>query len=107
MDPSEKSLKARLAAHVSWSRTPDRRARTEAARRASHHTRFLDQARRENPAANDEQIQQIAASLRSAYFTALAIEGVRARRAKSKQRAEAKQKRIEAELRAAGRRPAA
>lgn len=81
---------------MSWANTSNRSARTAAARRASHHTRFVDMAREKHPAATEQQIAQIAESLRSAHYTALALKSAAARRAKSeatkaKKRAEAQQ----------------
>ncbi|MFB7594341.1 hypothetical protein [Streptomyces sp. NPDC056160] len=67
---------------MSWANTTDRSARTAAARRASHHTRFLDQARELHPDASEQQIEQIAESLRKAHYTALALKSAAARRAK-------------------------
>lgn len=80
MNPSERSLKMRLAAHKSWANTRDRSKRTEAARQASHHTRFLDQARRDNPDATEQQLQDIADSLKKAFYTELALKSAQARR---------------------------
>ncbi|MGA5489610.1 hypothetical protein ACPCK1_17860 [Streptomyces pseudogriseolus] len=81
---------------MSWAKTPDRSARTAAARKASHHTRFLDKAREMHPEATETQIEQIAESLRKAHYSALALKSAAARRAKSeatkaKKRAEAEQ----------------
>ena len=105
MNPSERSQQLRLAAHMSWANTTDRSARTAAARKASHHTRFLDMAREKHPDATEQQIEQIAESLRKAHYTALALKSAAARRAKS---AAAKaQKRAEAEEQLAQSRPAA
>ena len=67
---------------MSWANTTDRSARTAAARRASHHTRFLDMAREKHPGATEQQIEQIAESLRKAHYTALALKSAAARRAK-------------------------
>lgn len=78
--PEEKSQRMRLAAHKSWARTRDRSARTEAARTASHRTRFVEKARRENPDATEQQIEQIAESLRRAFYTELGLRSAQARR---------------------------
>jgi hypothetical protein len=51
---------------MSWANTTDRSGRTAAARRASHHTRFLDMARKQHPEATEQQITEIAASLKKA-----------------------------------------
>jgi hypothetical protein len=81
---------------MSWANTPDRSARTAAARRASHHTRFLDQAREMHPDASEKQIAEVAESLRKAHYSALALKSAAARRAKrdatqAKKRAAAQQ----------------
>lgn len=98
MNTSERSMQMRLAAHKSWSNTPDRKSRTEAARKASHHTRFLTAARNLHPDATDEQIVQVAESLRSAHYTELAFKSAQARRIKSAAKKAAKRKAIDAEL---------
>lgn len=98
MNTSERSMQMRLAAHKSWSNTPDRASRTEAARRASHHTRFLDKARELHPGASEEQIQTVAESLRKAHYTALALKSAQARRIKSKAAKDAQRKKQAAEL---------
>lgn len=90
MIPSERSLRMRLAAHKSWAKTPDRSARTEAARRASHHTRFLEQARRENPDATEQQLEALADSLKKAFYTDLALRSAEARRIRAGLRPSAK-----------------
>ncbi|MET9479899.1 hypothetical protein [Streptomyces sp. NPDC006638] len=84
MDPTERSMKMRLAAHKSWGNTPDRGSRTEAARKASHHTRFLTMAHERHPDATDEQISKVAESLKSAHYTELALLSAQARRRRSK-----------------------
>lgn len=101
MDTSERSMQLRIAAHTSWANTPDRSARTAAARRASHHTRFLDQARELHPDATEAEIEKVAESLRKAHYQALALKSVQARRIKSEQRKNAKRARIADELKSA------
>ncbi|MFC8658056.1 hypothetical protein ACFUCT_23090 [Streptomyces parvus] len=98
MNTSEQSMRMRLAAHKSWSTTTDRSARTEAARKASHHTRFLTKARELHPQATDEQIEAAAASLRKAHYTELALKSARSRRIKSEQAKKAKQSRQQDEI---------
>ena len=98
MTTSERSMQMRLAAHKSWSNTPDRASRTAAARRASHHTRFVDKARELHPDASDEQIAQVAESLRSAHYTELALKSAQARRIKGEAAKEAERKKRAAEL---------
>lgn len=83
MNTSERSMQLRYAAHMSWAKTTDRSSRTAAARKASHHTRFIAAAREQHPEATDEQITQIAESLRKAHYTDLAYRSAAARRVKS------------------------
>ncbi|MFJ8755632.1 hypothetical protein [Streptomyces cyaneofuscatus] len=78
--PTELSMRMRLASHKSWAATPDRSARTANARKASHHTRFLVKARELHPDATEEQLAEVAKSLRSAHYTELALRSAKARR---------------------------
>lgn len=87
--PTELSMRMRLASHKSWASTTDRPARTAAARKASHHTRFLDKARELHPDATDEQIAAVAESLRKAHYTELAMRSAKARRLKAATRGNA------------------
>jgi len=98
MNASERSMKLKLAAHKTWAKTPDRASRTAKARRASHHTRFLDQARRENPGLSEQQIANIADSLKKAFYTELALKSAQARRIKGQIAKDAKRKQIEREM---------
>ncbi|MEU5974362.1 hypothetical protein [Streptomyces sp. NPDC047315] len=98
MNTSERSMRMRYAAHVSWANTPDRASRTAAARRASHHTRFIEQARARHPEATDEQIEKVAASLRSAHYTELALKSAAARRIKREARENEKARTRAAEI---------
>lgn len=78
LSPSERRLRAQIAAHESWARTPDRAARTAAARQAA-----LDRFEREvdpNGELVPEERARRAAHARKAYFTRLAFKSVRARR---------------------------
>ncbi|QWA26211.1 hypothetical protein KJK32_16590 [Streptomyces sp. JCM17656] len=93
----------RFAAHMSWANTTDRSGRTAAARKASHHTRFIDMAREKHPDATEAEIEQIAASLKKAHYTALALKSAASRR-KSREAAQAK-RRAEAEQQLAQYRP--
>jgi hypothetical protein len=86
MNTDERSLRMRIAAHKSWAVTTDRPGRTAAARKASHWTRFLDMARKANPEATEQQIEQIAESMRKAHFTELAARSAAARRIKAEMR---------------------
>lgn len=98
MNTSERSMQLRLAAHISWAKTTDRSSRTAAARRASHHTRFLVQARKENPGATEAELAGIAASLKKAHYQALALKSAQARRIKREMAQQDKARRIEREL---------
>ncbi|MEU3836458.1 hypothetical protein [Streptomyces microflavus] len=93
MNASEQSMRMRLAAHKSWSTTTDRSARTEAARKASHHTRFLTKAREMHPQATQEQVEAVASSLRKAHYTELALKSAQSRRLKSEEAKKAKRSR--------------
>lgn len=98
MDTSERSMQLRLAAHKSWAVTPDRASRTAAARRASHHTRFIAKARELNPDATEAQITQIAASLKKAHYQELALRSAQARRIKGQAAKDAQRKKQADEL---------
>lgn len=97
MDPNERSMQMRLASHQSWANTPDRAARTANARKARQE-RFITQAREMHPGATDEQIAQVADSLRSAHYTALALRSAKARRLKRDAAKESQRQQIEAAI---------
>lgn len=80
MDPTERSLRASLAAHTSWANTLDPASRTAKARAAAN-GRFEKQARELHPDATEEQIARAAQHLRSAHFSRLALQAAVARRA--------------------------
>jgi hypothetical protein len=101
VDTSERTMQLRLAAHISWAKTTDRSSRTAAARRASHHTRFLDMAREQNPGATETELAGIAASLKKAHYQALALKSAQARRIKRELAQKDKARRIARELAAA------
>jgi hypothetical protein len=101
VDTSERTMQLRLAAHISWAKTTDRSSRTAAARRASHHTRFLDMAREQNPGATEAELAGIAASLKKAHYQALALKSAQARRIKRELAQKDKARRIARELAAA------
>lgn len=98
MDTSERSMQMRFASHISWARTEDRSARTEAARKASHHTRFIQKAREMHPDASDAVIEATAESLKKAHYQQMALRSAQARRAKSAAAKKAKQARIDRRL---------
>ncbi|HEX5040413.1 MAG TPA: hypothetical protein VFW95_09780 [Candidatus Limnocylindria bacterium] len=71
MASSERSLRARIAAHERWAREPDRLAATAAAR-AANDDRYLKAARALHPTLSDDEVAVRAANLRSADMTRLA-----------------------------------
>lgn len=78
LTPSERTLRARLAAHDSWARTADRRARTAAGTAA-----FLGRFEREvdpDGVLDPADRARRAESARRAYFTRLALKSAQARR---------------------------
>ncbi|MGH9118063.1 MAG: hypothetical protein ACRD0A_09370 [Acidimicrobiales bacterium] len=84
MTPGERTLRARLAAHVSWANTADPAARTEPARRAAlaRFEREVDPAGR----FTAEERARRASHARKAYFTALALKSAQARRRRTLKR---------------------
>jgi hypothetical protein len=78
-DPSDRSLIASIAADISWARTADRAARTEAARKA-----LLDRFEAAVPAEVTDPATRSAAAenLRRAYYKTLARKSALARKAK-------------------------
>ncbi|WP_249358350.1 hypothetical protein [Nocardia cyriacigeorgica] len=85
MTPVERSLRARIAAHESWAHTPDRSARTSAARRAA-----LDRFEREvdpDGQLTPHERAVRAEHARKAYFARLALRSVQARRRAAEVRA--------------------
>jgi hypothetical protein len=75
-----RSSAARIAAHQSWAVTPDRSARTAAARQGLD-AKFTREAReRLGPDATDKDVAAAAASARKAYFARLSAAAVAARR---------------------------
>lgn len=97
-DTTERSMRLRLAAHKSWAATTDRSARTAAARRASHWTRFLTQAREMHPGAPEAQIEAAANALRKAHYTDLALKSAQARRIRSQEKKAARDRQVQAEI---------
>ena len=79
-DPNDRSLIASIAADVSWARTADRAARTEAARKALY-DRFEAQVPAE---VTDPATRALAAeNLRRAYYKSLARKSALSRKAKA------------------------
>lgn len=83
---------------MSWANTTDRSARTAAARKASHHTRFVEKARKMHPNATEAQIAAVAESLRKAHYQELARKSAAARRLKREAAQEAKRRATEQQL---------
>lgn len=81
MTPAERSLRALLASQTSWANTLDPQSRTAKARAAAA-GRFEKQAREMHPDATDAQIARVAATLRSAHATRMALASAKARRMK-------------------------
>lgn len=97
LNTSERSMQMRIAAHMSWAKTPDRSARTAAARRQSHHTRFIEKARELHPNGTEKQITDAAEALKKAHYRELALRSAQARRIR-RQVAEADKKRRVSQL---------
>lgn len=68
---TERSLRARIAAHERWAREGDRTAATAAARRAND-DRYLAAARALHPGLSEDELRVRAANLRSADATRMA-----------------------------------
>lgn len=85
--PSERSLVARIAAHESWARTPDRAARTAPARAAliAKFEASVDPGGILDPAERALRAEH----LRKAHFQRLALKSARSRRLASNLLAEA------------------
>jgi hypothetical protein len=82
-DPADRSLIASIAADVSWARTADRAARTEAARKA-----LLDRFETQVPPEVTDPATRAAAAenLRRAYYKTLARKSAQSRKAKASSR---------------------
>lgn len=106
LNTSERSMQLRVAAHMSWAKTKDRSARTAAARRQSHHTRFIEEARRLHPDGTDQQIADAADALKTAHYRQLALKSAQARRIRKEQADTEKQRRQRQLLKSAGTGPA-
>ena len=78
LTPAERILRGQIAAHTSWARTPDRAARTAAARQAALN-RFEREVDPEGKLAPDVRAK-MAESERKAYFKRLALKSAKARR---------------------------
>lgn len=78
LSPSERALRAQIAAHESWAKTPDRAARTAKARAAALE-RFERQVDPNGELTPQERAVR-AEHARKAYFKRLAFKSARARR---------------------------
>ncbi|WP_327066764.1 hypothetical protein [Kitasatospora sp. NBC_01302] len=78
MDPTERTLRAKLAAHVSWANTPDPASRTAKAR-AAQLTRFEREVDPDNQLSDEERTRR-AEHAKKAYYTRLALRSAQARR---------------------------
>ena len=76
--PAQRTLRARIAAHTSWTNTENRTTRTEAARKAAG-DRFAKQVD-PNGVLDPAGRAARAASAKKAYFLALAAKSAAARR---------------------------
>jgi hypothetical protein len=82
LTPEQRSLRARIASHESWARTPDASARTAPGRKA-----FLDRFEKQvDPYGELPPTERArrAEHARKAYFARLALKSARARRARSR-----------------------
>ncbi|MFI1287419.1 hypothetical protein ACH4VM_02725 [Streptomyces sp. NPDC020792] len=94
MNTNERSMRMRIASYQSWAKTPDRSARTAAARKRSHHTRFVEKARELHPGGTEKQIADAAEALKKAHYTEMARRSAQSRRIRSEIAKDAKQKQI-------------
>lgn len=81
LTPAEKSLRASIAVNTSWAQTPDRPARTAAAR-AAFNRRFEDQVDPDRQLDPGERARR-AEYARKAHFARLALKSSQARRKKA------------------------
>lgn len=79
MDPADRSLRARLAAHTSWANTADPSSRTAKARAAAA-GRFEKKARELHPDGDDALIARTAEHLRRAHYARMGLASAAARR---------------------------
>jgi hypothetical protein len=77
LTPAQRSLRAKVAAHVSWANTSDRTARTAAARKAAS-DRFEREVDPDGVLPNEERVLR-AANARKAHFARMALLSARAR----------------------------
>lgn len=81
-DHATRVARATRAAHISWARTPDRQARTAAAREGRW-AKYLERARElQGPQATPEAVERAAEHLRQADLAGMALASARARKAR-------------------------
>jgi len=84
LSPHEASLRARIAAHSRWAKTPDRTGATAPAR-----TRFLDRFEQDvDPQGTlaPDLRARLAENARRAHFTRMALKSAQARRRRSERK---------------------
>lgn len=79
MDPADRTLRARLAAHSQWAKEKDPTARTEKARAAAA-SKFVVQARELHPDGDDELIARTAEHLKKAHYARMGMASAAKRR---------------------------
>lgn len=79
MDPADRTLRARLAAHTQWAKETDRSARTAKAR-AAFVGKFEAAAREIHPDGDDALIARTAESLRKAHYARMGLKSGARRR---------------------------
>lgn len=102
LNTSERSMRMRIASHLSWANTKDRSARTAAARKRSHHDRFIEKARELHPGGTEAQIAAAAEALKKAHYTEMARRSAASRRIRSEMAKADKQERAAQLLAKAG-----
>jgi hypothetical protein len=81
LTPTERSMRASIAGHVSWANTANPTARTAPARKAFDE-RFVDQVDPDRTLPPAERARRTV-SAKKAYFKQLALKSARARRRKA------------------------
>lgn len=81
MTPAERKLIAQIAVQTSWANTPNRTARTAAAREGFD-ARFVRLALEKHPGLTGEALAKCAEALRKAHFARLSLKSAQARAAK-------------------------
>jgi hypothetical protein len=79
MDPADRTLRAQLAAEMSWAKTVDPTSRTAKARAAAA-SRFEKQAREMYPDGSDELIRRTAGHLQKAHMRRMGLNSAKKRR---------------------------